>query len=158
MPGHGEVATKPRHGRSRPGGPCPKQGELGVPASGGPSSGWPGQRVQPRDVAAFLTRSLAGARAAGAALASACLIHRSPGRAGAAAVPAPRSRRPPRPLRPWVLRWATAFLFSFWGVMGGQRAGGPSLWVGAVRHCEMMPASPAPGCGWKRGDLPSWCC
>lgn len=109
------------------GGPCPKPGELGVPGCavpGGPSSGWPGQRVQPRGVAAFLTRSLAGARAAGASLASACLIHRSPGRAGTAAGPAPRSPTAPRPLRPWVLRWEAAFLFSFWGVMGAQRPGG----------------------------------
>lgn len=146
-----------------PEGPCPKPGELGVPACalpGAPSSGWPEQRVQPRGVAAFLTRSLAGARAAGAALASACLIHPSPSRVGAAAPSAPRSRRTPRPLRPWVLRWEAAFLFSFWRAMGGQGVGGgPCLLWGAGRHCGMsMPASLVPGCGWKRGDLPPWCC
>lgn len=126
-------------GGHQAGGPCPKPGELGVPACappGEPSSGWPGQRVQPRGVAAFLTRSLAGARAAGAALASSCLIHRSPGRAGAAAVPALSSRRAASP--PAVgFKVGGCVSLLFLGCDGWAEGWGVLLFGWVLLHCGM---------------------
>jgi len=152
------AGTRPGGRRAQPqqvlgsGVPARSPGSSDGALPGGPSSGRPGQRVQPgAGAAAFLTRSLAGARAAGAALASACLIHRQPPRtpASPASPPVARSKVGGRP---------SLLSLGCEGWLEGL-GGGLSIsllgWAAGCQRGMGMLTAPAAGWGWRRVGPPS---